>query len=166
MLHLEHNIVWCWHLDTLESRSDIRRKFWSVMLEKDGENQLDRSCVKWGSITRVKERNLLPAIKEGRLIELVTSWLENLLKHIIEGKIEGGIQVTGRRERRPKRLLNDLEENWGYWKSKQEALDRSMWTVFGRGYGPVVRQSTQWINNPKWYRTCLFKDDEMTEISK
>jgi hypothetical protein len=27
-----------------------------------------------------------------------------------------------------------------------EALDRTQWrTRFGRGYGPVVRQTTQWI---------------------
>jgi hypothetical protein len=27
-----------------------------------------------------------------------------------------------------------------YWKSKEEALDRTLWrTRFGRGYGPVVR---------------------------
>ena len=27
-------------------------KFWNVMLEKDGEDQLDRSCEKWGIITQ------------------------------------------------------------------------------------------------------------------
>jgi hypothetical protein len=29
-----------------------------------------------------------------------------------------------------------------YWKLKEEALDRTLWrTRFGRGYGPVVRQT-------------------------
>jgi hypothetical protein len=30
---------------------------------------------------------------------------------------------------------------------KEEALDRTQWrTRFGRGYGPVVRQTTEWMN--------------------
>jgi hypothetical protein len=30
---------------------------------------------------------------------------------------------------------------------KEEALDRTLWrTRFGRGYGPVVRQTTEWMN--------------------
>jgi hypothetical protein len=32
------------------------------------------------------------------------------LKHIIEGKIEGRIEATGRRGRRRKQLLDDLKE--------------------------------------------------------
>jgi hypothetical protein len=66
-----------------------------------------------------------------------------ILKHIIEGKIER-IEVTRRRERRRKQLLDDLKETRGYWKFKEEALARIMWrTRFGRGYGPVVRQTTE-----------------------
>ena len=63
-----------------------------------------------------------------------------LLKHIIEGKIEGRIEVTGRQRRRRKQLLDDLKETRCYCKLKEEALDRTVWgTRFGRGYGPVVR---------------------------
>jgi hypothetical protein len=40
-----------------------------------------------------------------------------LLKQVIEGKIE----VTGRRRRRSKQLLDDVKENRGYWKLKEEA---------------------------------------------
>jgi len=30
---------------------------------------------------------------------------------------------------------------------KEEALDRIMWRArFGRGFGPVVRQTTKWMN--------------------
>jgi hypothetical protein len=30
---------------------------------------------------------------------------------------------------------------------KEEALDRTQWKIrFGRGYGPVVRQTTEWMN--------------------
>jgi hypothetical protein len=34
-----------------------------------------------------------------------------LLKHVIEGKLEGRIEMTGRRGRRRKQLLDDLKEN-------------------------------------------------------
>jgi hypothetical protein len=62
---------------------------------------------------------------------------------MIEGELEGRIEVTGRRGRRLK-LLNDLKEIRRYWKLKEEALDRTLWrTRFGRGYGPVVRQTTE-----------------------
>jgi hypothetical protein len=51
VLHLECSLLGCWNLDTSESRSETPGKFWNVVLEKDGEDQLDRSCEKWGSIT-------------------------------------------------------------------------------------------------------------------
>ena len=51
MLHLEHGFVWCWNLDASGSRSEIPGKLWNVVLEKDGEDQLDRSCEKWRSVT-------------------------------------------------------------------------------------------------------------------
>jgi hypothetical protein len=63
---------------------------------------------------------------------------------VIEGKLEGRIEVTGRRRRRRMHLLDDLKEKKRYWKFKEEALDRTLWrTRFGRGYGPVVRQTTE-----------------------
>jgi hypothetical protein len=52
--------------------------------------------------------------------------------------------MTGRRGRRRKQLLDDLREKRIYWKLKEEALDRTLWkTRFGRGYGPVVRRTTE-----------------------
>jgi hypothetical protein len=63
---------------------------------------------------------------------------------VIEGKLEGRIEMTGRQGRRRKQLLDDLKEKKRYWKLKEEALDRTLWrTCFGRGYGPVVRQTTE-----------------------
>jgi hypothetical protein len=51
--------------------------------------------------------------------------------------------VTVRRERRCKQLLYDLREKRGYWKLKEEALDRTFCrTRFGRDYGPVAGQTT------------------------
>jgi hypothetical protein len=67
-----------------------------------------------------------------------------LLQWIIEVKIKEGIEVKGRQGRRRRKLLDDLKERRGYSYLKEEALDRSMWRAsFGRGFGPVVRQTTK-----------------------
>ena len=49
MLHLGHIYIFCGaqKLDTSEGRSEIPGEYWNVVLEKDGENQLDGSCEKW-----------------------------------------------------------------------------------------------------------------------
>ena len=44
-----------------------------------------------------------------------------LLKHFIEGKIEEGIKVTGRRGRRHKKVQGDLKKKTGYCKLKEKA---------------------------------------------
>jgi hypothetical protein len=55
-----------------------------------------------------------------------------------------GIEVTGRRGRRRRKLLDDFKERRGYSHLKEEALDRTMWRAhFGRGFGPVVRQTAK-----------------------
>jgi hypothetical protein len=65
-----------------------------------------------------------------------------LLQRVIEGKIQGGIEVTGRQGRRLTKLLDDFKERRGYSHLKEETLDRTMWRArFGRGFGPVVRQT-------------------------
>ena len=52
--------------------------------------------------------------------------------------------MTGRQGRRRRKLLDDLKERRGYSHLKAEALDRTMWRAgFGRGFGPVVRQTTK-----------------------
>jgi len=52
--------------------------------------------------------------------------------------------VTGRRGTRHRKLLDDLKERRGYFHLKEEALDRTMCTArFGRGFGPVERQTTE-----------------------
>jgi hypothetical protein len=59
-----------------------------------------------------------------------------LLKRVIEGKLEGRIEVRGGRGRRLKQLLDGLKEKRGYCKLKEEAQDRTQWrTRCGRGYG-------------------------------
>jgi hypothetical protein len=76
---------------------------------------------------------------------LVTFFLETAFyKRVVEGKIQGGIDVTGRQGRRSRKLLDDLKERRGYSHLKEEALDRTVWRArFGRGFGPVVRQTTK-----------------------
>ena len=62
------------------------------------------------------------------------------LKQVIVGKIEGRIEVTGRRGRRHKQLLDNLKRKRLCWKFEVETLARALWgTPFGRGYGTVVR---------------------------
>jgi len=51
--------------------------------------------------------------------------------------------VTGRQGRRRRKLLDGLKESRGYCHLKEETLDRTVWRArFGRGFGPVVRQTT------------------------
>jgi hypothetical protein len=53
-----------------------------------------------------------------------------------------GIEVTGRRGRRRRKLLDHLKERRGYSHLKKEALDRTMWrALFGRCFVPVVIQT-------------------------
>ena len=74
-------------------------------------------------------------------------WRKCLLKQVIEGKIKGVIEVTRRRGRRRRKVLDDLKDRRVYSHLKEEALDRTMWrNRFGGGFGPVVRQNTEWLN--------------------
>ena len=55
--------------------------------------------------------------------------------------------ASRRRGRRRKKLLDDLKDKRGYSHLKEEALDRTTWRHrFGGGFGPVVRQNTEWMN--------------------
>jgi hypothetical protein len=92
-----------------------------------------------------EERNTLHKIKRRN-----DNWIGHilrrncLLKHVIEGKIDGRIEMIGRRGRRCKQLLDDIKEKRRYCKLKEEALDRIVWrTRFERGCGPVLRQTTE-----------------------
>ena len=101
-------------------------------------------------LLRVKEqRNILHEIRKRKANWIVNILRRNcLLQQVTEGKIKGGIEVTGRRGRRRRKLLDDLKERKGYSHLKEEALDRTMWRArFGRGFGPVVRQTTKSMNS-------------------
>ena len=97
-------------------------------------------------LLRVNEqRNILREI-----IKRKANWIGDilrrncLLKQVIEGKIKGEMEVTRRRGRRRKKPLDNLKDRRGYSHLKEEALDRTVWrNRFGRGFGPVVRQTTE-----------------------
>jgi hypothetical protein len=66
------------------------------------------------------------------------------LKHVVEGNIERGIELTRKRGRREKQLLDDFKEAIKYFKLNDDALDRNMGIIrFGRACGPVIRQTTE-----------------------
>jgi len=96
-------------------------------------------------LTVNEQRNILHEISKGK-----ANWIGHilrrkcLLQRVIEGKIKGGMGVTGRRGRRRRKLLDDLKERTGYAHLKEEALDRTGWrTGFGRGFGPVARPTSK-----------------------
>jgi hypothetical protein len=97
----------------------------------------------------VRNEKVLLRVKEQRnILKRKTNWIGHILRRncpqqrVTEGKIQGRIEVTGRRGRRRKKLLYDLKERRGYSHLKEEALDRTMWkALFGRGFGPVARQT-------------------------
>jgi len=67
-------------------------------------------------LLRVKEqRNILHEIRKQK-----ANWIGHilhrncLLRQVIEGKIKGGIEVTGRRGRKHRKLVDDLKERRGY----------------------------------------------------
>ena len=95
-------------------------------------------------LTVNEQRNILHEIRKRK-----ANWIGHILRRIcllkqgIEGKIKGEMEVTRRRGRRSKKLLDDLKDRRGYCHLKEEALDRPMWwNRFGGGYEPVVRQNT------------------------
>ena len=97
-----------------------------------------RRMEKIGWTDHVRNEEVLLRVNEQRNILHILR-RNCLVKQIIEGKIKGQIEVTRRRGRRRKKLLDDLKDRTGYCQLKEETLDRTMWrNRFGRGFGPVV----------------------------
>ena len=104
---------------------------------------------------RVRNEEVLLGVNEQRnILQEIRKWKANwighilrrncLLKQVIEGKLKGEMEVTRRRGRRRKKLLDELKDRRGYCHLKEEALDRTMWrNRFGGGFGPVVRENTE-----------------------
>jgi hypothetical protein len=95
-------------------------------------------------LLRVKEqRNILHEIRKANWIDDILHGY-CLLQRVIEGKIQRGIEVTGRQGRRRRKLLDELKVRRGYSHLKEKALYRTMWRAgFGRGFRPLVRQTTK-----------------------
>ena len=137
-----------------------------MMVRKQGRLQYEKRrvplssdpCPRMGKISwtdHVRNEEVLLKVKDKRNIlqqisKRKANWIRHilrrncLLQRVIEGKIKGGIEVTGRRGRRRRKLMDDLTERREYCHLKKEALDRTVWRArFGRGFGPVVRQTTK-----------------------
>jgi len=78
-------------------------------------------------LTVKRQRNILHEISKRK-----ANWIGHilrrncLLQQAIEGKIKAGIEVTGRRGRGRRKLLDDLKERRGYCRLKEEALYREL----------------------------------------
>jgi hypothetical protein len=108
----------------------------------------------------MRNEEVLRGIKEGRNTSASyiqykeeENWIGHilrrncLLKHVNEGKTEGWIEVTGRRGRKCNQPLDDYKKTRESWKLKEEILYSNLWRIrFGRGCGPVVRQTIGRMN--------------------
>ena len=123
---LESFEMWCWRMMEKISWTDHVRNedvLLRVKEQRDIVHEIRKRKANW--IGHVLSRNCL-------------------LQRVIEGKIKGGIEVTGRRGRKRRKLLDDLKERRGYSQLKEETLDRTVWRDgFGRGFGSVVTQNTK-----------------------
>jgi hypothetical protein len=126
-----------------------------------GHKQLESFEICWRRMEKiswtdhVRNKEVLLIVKEQRnsiheISKRKANWFGHilhrncLLRQVIEGKIKRGMEVRGRRGRRRRKLLDELTERRGYSHLKEEAVDRTMWTArFGRGFGPVVRQTAE-----------------------
>ena len=137
--HLGSFDLWCWRrLEKISWTDHVRNK--EVLLRVKGQRNILHEISKWKAnwIGHILRRNCL-------------------IQRVIEGKIKGGIEVIGRRERRGRKLLDDLRERRGYSHLKEEVLDRTMWRArFGRGFGPVVRETTKQNESKRRYSTSVF----------
>jgi hypothetical protein len=115
-----HHEMWCWRRMEISRTDHVRNE--EVLLRLS------------------EQRNILHEIRKRK-----GNWIGHilhrncLLKDVTEGKIKGRIEVTRRRGRRRKKLLDDLGDRRGYSHLKEEAPDHIKWrNRFGRGCGPVV----------------------------
>ena len=88
------------------------------MLENDGGDKFDQSCKRFRCFTQSQAVKKYPTYKKKKEIKKAT-WIVHILRrnclvrHITEGKIEGELEVTVRRGRKRKQLLDDLTKKTG-----------------------------------------------------
>ena len=114
-IYLENFEMWCWRR--------MEKIIWTDLVRNEDV------------LLRVKEqRNILHEIRKANWIGQILR-RNCLLKRVIEGKIQSGIEVTGRQRRGRRKLFDDLKERRGYSHLKEAALDSSIWRAsFGRGF--------------------------------
>jgi hypothetical protein len=106
--YLEGFEMWCWRrMEKISWTDRVRNEelLYRVKEERNNPHTIKRRKVNW--IGYISRRNCF-------------------LKHVTEGKIEGGIGVTERRRGRCKQLLYDVKEKREYWKLKEKALDLTL----------------------------------------
>ena len=127
--YLESFEMWCWRkMEMISWIEHVRNG--EVLLRVNEQRNILHEIRKWKAnwIAHILRRNCL-------------------LKQVIKGKIKGEMEVARRRGRRRKKLLDDLKGRRGYSHLKEEALHRTIWRHrFGGGFGPVVRQNTEWMS--------------------
>jgi hypothetical protein len=100
-------------------------------------------------VYRVRNEDVLLRVKEQRNIlheisKLKANWIGHILcrncflQQVIEGKIKGGIEVTGRRGRRRRKLLEEVKERREIiisegGSSRSHNVESSFWKRFGTG---------------------------------
>jgi len=87
-----------------------------------------------------------------------------MLRYVIEGKMEGRIQVIWRQGRISQWLLDDFKETRGYWKLNAEALylSHSVWTSLWKRLWTCRKQTTGWTN--EW--TLTVPNATLADISR
>jgi hypothetical protein len=113
--HLESFEMWCWRrIEKISWTDHVRNE--EVLL-------------------RIKEqRNILHEISKRKANWIVHFWRRNcLLQQVIEGTINGGIEVARIRGRERRELLDDLKERRGYFStegggSRSHYVESSLWT--------------------------------------
>jgi len=121
--------MWCWRRMEISWSDHVRNEevLLRVKEHRNIRHEMSKQKAKW--IGHILGRNCL-------------------LQQVIEGKLKGRIEGTGRQQRRCRKLPDDLKERRRYSCLKEEALNRTMWTArFGRGFGPFVRQTTKWMKS-------------------
>jgi len=118
--HLESFEMWCWRRMEKISWTDHVRNEEVLLRVKKQRHEISKRKANW--IGHILRRNCL-------------------LQQVIKGKIK---EVTGRRGRRSRKLLDDLQERREYSYLKEEALDRTMWRArFGGSFGLAVRETAE-----------------------
>ena len=103
-----------------------------------------------------EDRNILQVITRRKAKRIVYILRRScLLKHVIEGKAEGRKEVTGRRGRRRRKLLEYLKDVRGYRKLKEEAL--------GLTCGEVALEGCMALSQLRSYTFQALSQDTTTE---